>query len=184
MLLRSIVVLACAAAAFAQVGQVQGQSLAPFVSSPVPVVERMLALANLRTGETLYDLGCGDGRILIVAAQKYRVKAIGVELSERLANSTNESLKKAGLSDLARVIHGDLMAVNLNDADVVTLYLLRDSNDMLRPKLEKGLRPGARVISHDYEIRGWRPTTVETLEASKREHKIYVYTIPASFAKK
>jgi protein-L-isoaspartate O-methyltransferase len=172
------------ALAFGQVGAVKGQSLAPYVGSPVPVVERMLEMANLKTGETVYDLGCGDGRILIVAAQKHRVKAVGVELSERLAKSTTESLKKLGLSDLASVIHGDLMDVNLSDADVVTIYLLRDSNDLLRPKLEKSLRPGARIVSHDYEIRGWRPTAVERLEASKREHKIYVYTVPESFAKK
>ncbi len=162
----------------------QPKSLAPYVGSPVPVVERMLELANLRTGETVYDLGCGDGRILIVAAQKYRVKAVGVELSERLANSTRESLKKAGLSDLASVIHGDLMDVNLAAADVVTLYLLRDSNDLLRPKLEKSLHSGARIVSHDYEIRGWKPTAVEKLEASKREHTIYVYTAGTSFPKK
>lgn len=185
MFLRSIALSSLfMAVTLAQVTPVKAQSLAPYVGSPVPVVERMLELANLRTGETVYDLGCGDGRILIVAAQKHRVKAVGVELSERLAKSTTDSLKKLGLSDLASVIHGDLMDVNLADADVVTLYLLRDSNDLLRPKLEKSLRAGARIISHDYEIRGWRPTVVERLEASKREHKIYVYTVPASFAKK
>ena len=184
MFFRSVASLfALSVVAFSQV-PVKGQSLAPYVGSPVPVVERMLELANLRAGETVYDLGCGDGRILIVAAQKHRVKAVGVELSERLAKSTTESLKKLGLSDLASVIHGDLMDVNLADADVVTIYLLRDSNDLLRPKLEKSLHAGARIISHDYEIRGWRPTVVDHLEASKREHKIYVYTVPASFAKK
>ena len=185
MLFRSVIgYCALAAGMLAQMAPVKAQSLAPYVGSPVPVVERMLELANLRTGETLYDLGCGDGRILIVAAQKHRVKAVGVELSERLAKSTTESLKKLGLSDLASVIHGDLMDVNLADADVVTLYLLRDSNDLLRPKLEKSLHAGARIISHDYEIRGWRPTAVEHIEASKRQHKIYVYTVPASYAKK
>ena len=185
MLLRSVSTgLAMTVSLLAQISPMKAQSLAPYVGSPVPVVERMLELANLRPGETVYDLGCGDGRILIVAAQKHRVKAVGVELSERLAKSTTESLKKLGLSDLASVIHGDLMDVNLSDADVVTLYLLRDSNDLLRPKLEKSLRAGARIISHDYEIRGWRPTAVEHVEASKRDHKIYVYTVPASFAKK
>lgn len=180
-------ILSCVTVAVVLLAQdvpVKAQSLAPFVSSPFPVVERMLELASLRTGDTLYDLGCGDGRMLIVAAQKHRVKAVGVELSERLAKSTTESLKKLGLSDLASVIHGDLMEVNLADADVVTLYLLRDSNEALRPKLEKSLRPGARIVSHDYEIRGWRPTKVEHLEASKREHTIYLYTVPMSFAKK
>lgn len=182
MILRSVV--SCFAFSAIVLAQVKAQSLAPYVGTPVPVVERMLELANLRTGETVYDLGCGDGRVLIVAAQKHRMKAVGVELSERLAKSTTETLKKLGLSDLATVIHGDLMDVDLSGADVVTLYLLRDSNDLLRPKLEKSLHAGARIISHDYEIRGWRPTLVDHLEASKREHKIYVYTVPASFAKK
>ena len=185
MLLRSFVSLcALTASLVAQITPVKAQSLAPYVGSPVPVVERMLELANLKTGDILYDLGCGDGRVLIVAAQKHRVKAVGVELSERLAKSTTESLKKLGLSDLASVIHGDLMDVNLADADVVTLYLLRDSNDLVRPKLEKSLHAGARIISHDYEIRGWTPTKVEHMEAAKRDHKIYVYTVPASFGKK
>ena len=182
MILRSVV--SCFAFSAIVLAQVKAQSLAPYVGTPVPVVERMLELANLRTGETVYDLGCGDGRVLIVAAQKHRMKAVGVELSERLAKSTTETLKKLGLSDLATVIPGDLMDVDLSGADVVTLYLLRDSNDLLRPKLEKSLHAGARIISHDYEIRGWRPTLVDHLEASKREHKIYVYTVPASFAKK
>ena len=182
MFIRAVVTLSAFAAVL--LAQVKPQSLAPYVGTPVPVVERMLELANLRTGETVYDLGCGDGRVLIVAAQKHRMKAVGVELSERLATSTTETLKKLGLSDLASVIHGDLMDVDLSGADVVTIYLLRDSNDLLRPKLEKSLRAGARIISHDYEIRGWRPTTVERIEASKREHKIYVYTVPASFARK
>ena len=182
MLFRSVVTLSAFSAIL--LAQVKPQSLAPYVGTPVPVVERMLELANLRTGETVYDLGCGDGRVLIVAAQKHRMKAVGVELSERLATSTTETLKKLGLSDLASVIHGDLMDVDLSGADVVTLYLLRDSNDLLRPKLEKSLHAGARIISHDYEIRGWRPTTVDHIQASKREHKIYVYTVPASFAKK
>ena len=185
MLLRSVVgCCALAVSLVAQIAPVKAQSLAPYVGSPPSVVERMLELANLKTGETVYDLGCGDGRILIVAAQKHRVKAVGVELSDRLATSTTESLKKLGLSDLASVIHGDLMDVDLSSADVVTLYLLRDSNDLVRPKLEKSLHAGARIVSHDYEIRGWRPTAVEHIEASKRDHKIYVYTVPASFAKK
>ena len=182
MFIRSVVTLSAFAAVL--LAQVKPQSLAPYVGTPVPVVERMLELANLRTGETVYDLGCGDGRVLIVAAQKHRMKAVGVELSERLATSTTETLKKLGLSDLASVIHGDLMNVDLSGADVVTLYLLRDSNDLLRPKLEKSLRAGARIISHDYEIRGWRPTMVDHIEASKRDHKIYVYTVPSSFARK
>lgn len=159
------------------------KSLAPYVNSPQEVVHRMLELAQVKAGETVYDLGSGDGRVLIVAASRFRAKAVGVEISERLVKSSVESLKRAGLEDLARVIHADLMEVDLSPADVVVIYLLRDSNDMLRPRLEKSLKPGARVVSHDYEIRGWKPSTVERMDALKREHAIYVYTAPVSFRK-
>ena len=159
------------------------KSLAPYVNSPQEVVHRMLEMANVKPGETVYDLGSGDGRVLIVAASRFRAKAVGVEISERLVKSSTESLKRAGLEDLTRVIHGDLMDTDLSPADVVVMYLLRDSNDLIRPKLEKSLKPGTRVVTHDYEIRGWKATAVERMEAYKREHAIYVYTVPQSFKK-
>lgn len=162
----------------------QTNSLAPFVSSPQNIVEKMLEMAKIRPGETLYDLGCGDGRVLIAAAQKYKAKAVGVEISTPRVQQANLNIKRAGVENLASVIHGDLMDLDLAPANVVVLYLLRDSNDLVRPKLEKSLRPGTRVISHDYEIRGWKPTAVQRSEANKRDHSIYVYTVPQSFGKK
>jgi precorrin-6B methylase 2 len=158
-------------------------SLAPFVSTPQSVVEKMLEMAKLKPGETLYDLGCGDGRVLVAAAQKYRAKAVGVEISSPRVKEAAMNIKRAGVETLASVVHADLMEVDLSPANVVVLYLLRDSNDVVRPKLEKNLRPGTRVISHDYEIRGWKPTLVEHSEANKRDHSIYIYTVPQSFRK-
>ncbi len=151
--------------------------LAPYVPSPQQIVDRMLEAANLKPGEVLYDLGCGDGRVLISAAQKYRAKAVGIELSEPLVKEATERVKKLKLEDQVTIQQGDLMNVNLSSADVVILYLETSANDKLRPNLEKYLKPGARVVSHDFEVRGWTPTRVDTLDAYNRPHKIYVYEI-------
>jgi len=151
--------------------------LAPFVPSPQNVVEKMLEAANLKPGETLYDLGSGDGRVLITAAQRFGAKAVGVEISPKEVRTSMERIRQLKLDDRCRVIEGDLMTTDLSDADVVTLYLLTNSNDLLRPNLEKYLKPGARVVSHDYHIRGWNPVRVETVEAHKRTHYLYVYEI-------
>ncbi len=158
--------------------QIHPNQLAPFVPSPSPVVERMLELAKPKAGEKLYDLGSGDGRVVIAAAQNYDVKAVGIEISSRLVKQSNEEIKRLGLAEKASIQHGDVFEADLKDADVVILYLLRDSNNSLRPKLEKSLRPGTRVISHDYEIEGWKPLAEEKIEAHKRQHRIFVYRMP------
>ena len=156
----------------------QAMRLAPSVPTPPSVVDRMLEAANLKPGETLYDLGSGDGRVLIAAAQKFGAKAVGIEISKTSVDSATKRIKELKLDDKVRVIEGDIMAVELSGADVVTLYLLTKSNDMLRPLLEKQLRPGARVVSHDYAIPGWTPARVETVTALKRDHQLYVYEFP------
>ncbi len=157
---------------------IKPNSLAPYVNSPAPVVDRMLELANLKPGETLFDLGSGDGRVLIAAASKFDVKAVGVELSERLVKRSQQRILEEGLSNKASVLHENMLDADISSADVVILYLLRDANDKIRPKLEASLRPGTRVVCHDYEIRGWKPLRVEEAEAFKRKHKIYVYEMP------
>jgi ubiquinone/menaquinone biosynthesis C-methylase UbiE len=157
--------------------------IAPFVSSPQEIVTKMLEAGKLKPGETLYDLGSGDGRIVLAAAQQFRAKAVGVELSERLARYSADTISKLGLEKQASVLHADIFEVDLSPANVVTLYLMRDANDLLRPKLERELKPGARVVSHDYEIRSWKPVAVEQVEAYKRTHNIFVYAVPSSFRK-
>jgi ubiquinone/menaquinone biosynthesis C-methylase UbiE len=160
-------------------------NLAPYVNSPEQAVQKMLDMAGLKPGQTLYDLGCGDGRILITAASKYRVKAVGVEISEHLARRAAENVKRAGLSDRVTVIHGNFMKTDLAPADVVTLYLATTANESLRPNLEKYLRPKSRVISYDYPIPGWKPIeTAETEGLHKTTHTIYLYEVPASEMKK
>ncbi len=133
-----------ASQAFAQ-GLLYGQqhakhyanSLAPYVVSPQEIVDRMLELADLKPGETLYDLGSGDGRILITAVARFKAKAVGVEISDELVDSTNARIRRLGLDNDAQVIHGNFLNVDLSPADVVTLYLATDANEMLRPKSGK-----------------------------------------------
>jgi cyclopropane fatty-acyl-phospholipid synthase-like methyltransferase len=155
--------------------------LAPFVASSVKIVDRMLELAHLKPGETLYDLGCGDGRILVSAAGKYKVKAVGVEISPKLVAEAQKNIDVAGLSDQASVIKGDLLETDLSGADVVTIYLATDLNAKLRPRLERFLKPGSRVISHDYAVPGWKPSQVERAD-DRHVHLIYVYDMPPAKA--
>jgi cyclopropane fatty-acyl-phospholipid synthase-like methyltransferase len=156
----------------------RGNHLVPYVTSPQSVVDKMLALADLRPGEVVYDLGSGDGRVLITAAQRYNVKGVGVEISEPLVKGTNDRIKKLNLEDRVKVVQNDFLAVDLSKADVVFLYLDTITNDTLRPNLEKFLKPGARVISHDFMMRGWKPARVEQIEAFNRPHTIYIYEMP------
>ncbi len=154
-------------------------SLAPYVVSPQQIVDRMLELADVKAGETLYDLGSGDGRVLITAVQRFRAKAVGIEISDALVKSTNERIQRLGLQNEAKVIHGDLLEVDLSPADVVTIYLATDSNEILRPNLEKYLKPGARVVSHDYVVPGWKPKFVDKDLPEARGHVIYLYQVAA-----
>jgi len=154
--------------------------LSPYVATPPKVMDRMLELASIKPGETLYDLGCGDGRVLIAAVEKYKVKAVGVEISPKLAARAESWIKKAGVESQAQVIQGDLLKVDLTgltNADVVVIYLGRQLNEELRPSLEKYLKPGARVISEDYPVPGWKASKVDR-QPGGLSHAIYVYDMP------
>ena len=141
-------------------------------------------MANLKTGETLYDLGCGDGRILIAAARRYKIKAVGVEISEHEAKKAAANAKKYGVQDRVTIQHGDMRNTDLSHADVVTLYLATSANATLRPALERSLRPNSRVISYDYPIPGWQPiSTADTTGSSGDVHTIYLYQVPESIRK-
>jgi cyclopropane fatty-acyl-phospholipid synthase-like methyltransferase len=152
-------------------------SLAPYVASPQEIVERMLELADLKPGETLYDLGSGDGRILITAVVRFKAKAVGIEISDDLVSSTNARIRRLGLDNDAQVIHGNFLNVDLSPADVVTMYLATDANEMLRPNLEKYLKKGSRVVSHDFAVPGWKPKLVDK-DAEPHGHVIYLYVMP------
>ena len=154
--------------------------LAPDFPSPQEVVELMLTAARLKPDEVVYDLGCGDGRIVITAARKFKAKAVGVELSARLVKLASSRVRALGLEDQVKILHANLLNVDLKPADVVTIYLSTGSNEMLRPNLERDLKPGARVVSHDFEIRGWKPSAIEKINIEgSRPHAIYIYEIAA-----
>jgi len=154
--------------------------------SPQLVVERMLDAARLKPGETVYDLGSGDGRIVITAAQKFKAYAVGVEISEILCQSATKKVNALGLTSQVKIIHDNALKVDLSPADVVTLYLLTSSNARLRPNLEKYLKPGARVVSVNFGIPGWKADRTEMVHADRQSHTIYVYEMvnhPASKSK-
>lgn len=173
--MRTLILIALAAAASGQQFK-NPDNLGPNIPTPLTVVEEMLKAAKLQPGETVYDLGCGDGRILIAAAQKYNAKAVGIEMSRDIYESTTAKVKAMGLDDKIQVIHGNALHADLSSADVVTLYLLTSSNDRLKPALAK-MHAGARVVSHDYEIRGWKPIAVSRVTVRGMVHTIYVYEI-------
>jgi len=153
--------------------------IAPFVATPLPVVKQMLTLAQLRPGEIIYDLGCGDGRVVIMAAQEFGACGIGVEMREDLVKQALSKVSELGLEGRVKIVQGDMFKVDLAQADVVTLYLTTSANDKVKPKLESELRPGVRVVSHDYEILGWRPIKIDNFCENPRlgypSHTIYVY---------
>jgi cyclopropane fatty-acyl-phospholipid synthase-like methyltransferase len=155
-----------------------GNSLAPDVTSPQAIVDRMLELANVKPGDTVYDLGCGQGRVLITAAEQFHANAVGIEISDRLFRRATDNIALRGLQNRIKLIHGDLLEADLSNADVVTIYLMTTSNESLRPRLEKYLKPGARVVSHDYKVPGWKPTQVEETQANSHAHMIYLYVMP------
>jgi predicted RNA methylase len=137
----------------------------------------MLSLADVKPGEMVYDLGCGDGRIVITAARKFSARAVGVEIRRDIYEATLARVASLGLSEQVHIVHGDALKTDLTPADVVTLYLLTSSNERLRPVLEAQLRPGTRVVSHDFEIRGWKPEQTEKMMLQGRPHMIYAYRI-------
>ncbi len=152
-------------------------SLAPFVASPQNVVTAMLQLAELKKGETLYDLGCGDGRIVLEAAQKFGANAVGVELDEGRYKGCVNKVRENNLDNQVKIVHGNLLEVDLKKADVVTLYLLTSANDRIRPNLERDLKKGARVVSHDFPITGWTAKKIKELKEDWSSHTLYLYEV-------
>ena len=158
------------------------QSLAPFVPTPQDVVERMLDLAGVTNNDVVYDLGCGDGRIVITAAKKYGARGVGVDIDpERIAESTANA-KKEGVEILVRFVQQDAMQVDVSDATVVTLYLLSSSNLKLRPILTKQLRSGARIVSHAFSMGDWEADQVDRFtDARGNTRTLYLWKHDGTF---
>ena len=153
--------------------------LAPFVPTPMLVVEEMLKLAEVDKYDRVYDLGSGDGRIVIMAAQKFGAEAVGVELDDDLFKESSARIVELGLEKRAKILHENMYKVSLRPATVVTLYLLTSVNDRLKPILERDLRPGARVVTHDFKVPGWEPKkSIQVTSENGISHTLYLYVRP------
>ncbi len=152
------------------------ENLGPNIPTPPGIVERMLDMAHVKPGETVYDLGSGDGRVLITAAQKFGARGVGIEIDPDLCEKAKASVRSLGLQDRITIIHGSALRTDLRPADVVTMYFLTLSNEKLLPNLEK-MRPGTRVVSFQFPIRGWKPLEMQIVNVSKVDRTIYVYEI-------
>jgi SAM-dependent methyltransferase len=157
----------------------QKDRLAPFVPTPQKVVEAMLKLANVDKYDRVYDLGSGDGRIVITAAKDFKAEAVGVELDDDLYKQSSARIAELGLQKRAKILHANMYHVSLRMATVVTLYLLTSVNERLKPILERDLRPGARVVTHDFLIPGWTPEKSEMVfDDVGVSHMLYLYVRP------
>jgi len=153
------------------------ENLAPDIPTPQPIVERMLEAAHVKPGELVYDLGSGDGRVVITAAQKFGARAVGVEIRPDLCRIASERIKAMGLEDRVKIVQGSALRVDLSPADVVTMFLLTTSNERLKPTLEKYLKPRTRVVSNQFPIKGWKPVETVRARAGAMGYSIYVYEI-------
>ena len=147
-----------------------------FVPTPQVVVDKMLEMAEVSNKDLVYDLGCGNGIIVVTAAKK-GARAIGFDVDPQRIRETQENIKKNAVGDKARVMQKDIFTLDLSDANVVTLYLLPSLNVKLIPQLEK-LKPGARIVSHDFDMKGVKPEKVVTVEGPTREHTVYLWRAP------
>ncbi len=150
-----------------------------FVPTPQDVVDKMLEMAQVTKDDVVYDLGCGDGRIVVTATKKYGCKAVGYDVDPQRIKESKENVEKNGVGDLVRIEEKDIFTLDLSKASVITLYLLPRLNVKLIPQLEK-LKPGSRIISHDFRMKGVRPEKTVTLtsEEDQAEHKIFLWTAP------
>ena len=175
MLKLSLLVLLWRGLASAQAGG--AEKLAPYYPTPQTIVEKMLQLGGLKAGEKVYDLGSGDGRIVIMAAQKFHADAIGVELDKDLCKLSMDKILKLRLEKNAHIVNGDLLKQNYGSADLITVYLLPGFIDKVQPMLDQQLKKGARVVSHDFEFQNWTPDKVENIadDGEGRSHTLYLY---------
>lgn len=184
-LLPHIVLLAALGGCHAHFAAAQSDTTSPYVTSPPTTVEHMLALAGVTSNDFVIDLGSGDGRIVIAAAKRYGARAMGVEYDPKLVALSRQNAIAEGVADRVRFVEGDLFKVDLSAATVVTVYLLPDVNLKLRDKLLAELKPGARLVAHDFGMESWRPDQTESVYAPQKNNgrggtsQIMLWVIPA-----
>jgi cyclopropane fatty-acyl-phospholipid synthase-like methyltransferase len=148
-----------------------------FVPTPIPVVERMLELAKVTKDDVVYDLGSGDGRIPIIAAERYGARGVGIEINPVWVRDARAIAERMGVTDRVNFRVADIFDVDLREATVVTLYLFPTVNRKLEPKLARELKPGTRVVSHEYLIGDWKPDHTETMHVKGEPHVIHFWTV-------
>jgi SAM-dependent methyltransferase len=146
-----------------------------YVPTPFDAVTQMLKLANVTSKDVVYDLGCGDGRIVVTAARQFGARGVGIDIDPERIKEAHELAARTGADKMVRFIQGDLFETDISEATVVTLYLLTRLNLKLRPKLMKELKPGTRIVSHAFDMGDWQPEKTESVGAST----IYLWRIPA-----
>jgi len=176
-LLRSLLAILAAVALLAPSPRAQ-ERLAPFVVTPDDVVERMLQLASVGAGDVVYDLGSGDGRIVIAAAKLFGARGVGIDIDPALIDRARANAAAAGVANRVTFRREDAMTADISDATVVTLYLLAASNVKLRPRLETQLRPGTRIVAHNFGMGDWEPRKVDTFrDQGGTTRTLYLWTI-------
>ena len=162
------------AIAVAQDSIFENKKIVPFVPTPQEVVDKMIELAGVKKGDLVYDLGSGDGRIVVTAAKK-GAKAVGFEIDGDLVKQSRDNIRKAGVQEQAEIRQQDILTVDLSAASVVTMYLLPDVNLQLRPNILSQLKPGSRVVSHAFDMGDWKPDRTERVDG----RTLYLWTVPA-----
>ncbi len=179
----ALAVLFLTAAATAQDPQPRRAPDVPYVPTTEEAVQAMLKLANVKSTDTVYDLGCGDGRIVVAAAKSFGAHGVGIDINPVRIQEANENARKAGVEKLVRFEENDLFEADIHEATVVTLFLLSDINLKLRPKLLRDLKPGTRVVSNTFTMGDWKPEKEVTVgdddHPSYLSHRLYLWTIPA-----
>jgi len=150
----------------------------PYVVTPDRVITEMLRIANVGPDDLLYDLGSGDGRIVIAAARQIGTRGVGIEIDPKLVEVANENARQAGVTHLVRFVHGDIFVADFSKATVVMLYLLPELNLRLRPRLLTELAPGTRVVSHNYDMGNWVPQRSLRVTVDHRDHYVYFWVVP------
>jgi cyclopropane fatty-acyl-phospholipid synthase-like methyltransferase len=150
----------------------------PFVPTPPEVIDRMLEMAQVKSGDVIYDLGSGDGRILIQAAKRYGVRGVGIEIDENLVRQARDNARREKVDQLVEFRAQDALTADVSEATVVTLYMLPEFNAKVRSILDRQLKPGSRVVSHDFAIEGWVPDRVERVKGDfLHDHTIFLFEI-------
>ncbi|MEE2638976.1 MAG: methyltransferase domain-containing protein [Acidobacteriota bacterium] len=163
-LVAALALVVLAPATLTTVGAQQAASLAPYVPTPYDVVNRMLELADVTADDVVYDLGCGDGRIVITAAERFGARGVGIDYDPERIAEANANAERRGVQDLVTFIQQDAMEADVSDATVVTLYLLSSSNRRLRPILTRQLQSGSRIVSHAFRMGDWNPDVTDEFE--------------------